>query len=356
MTTVLKSSVAATASLGELSGLKDSGYYLSADFTRQKYKLNGSEVAFSDLFTYTRANIAHAYSNGEIKEVAANEPIFDDFNNDQKGLWSAPALSNLLGTGLKNTNQTLTHTIAARIGAIFVLQMWGTGSVTVSGDVEVVDTYTLTATQQKYILYKTKANASNASQSIVSFAVSGDVKHYQTYTNTVSVPSHPLLSAVSAPSLFLKSSLLADLTSFTLIFRLRPMQAKNWSEQLIRLFEINTNLNVVSAIINTTANFSTRLSDGTTQQWATDFAATNAADAVLTVKYSANTIKLFNNGVLLATFTGNAASVLSAIQFLYTTNFNTLGSVFTGVLKNVAIYKKTMSDEELKKLSNSFKW
>ncbi|AMX20336.1 hypothetical protein IEC338SC_3225 [Acinetobacter pittii] len=356
MTTVLKSNVAATANLGDLSGLKDSGYYLSADFTRQKYKLAGAEVAFSDLFTYTRANVANAYVNGEIKEVAANTPIFDDWISDQKGLWSAPALSNLLGTGLKNTNQTLTHTLAARIGAAFILQMWGAGSVTVSGDVEIVDTYSLTATQQKYILYKTKANASNPAQSIVNFTVAGDVKHYQTYTNTVSVPSHPLLSATSAPSLFLKSSLLAGLTDFALIFRIRAMQSKNFSEQLIRLFEINTNLNAVSAIINTTARFSTRLSDGTTQQWATEFAATNTADAVLTVKYSANTIKLFNDGILLATFTGNASSVLSAIQFLYTTNFNTIGSVFCGLLKNVAIYTKTMSDDELKKLSQSFKW
>lgn len=356
MTTVLKSNVAATANLGELSGLKDSGYYLSADFTRQKYKLNGAEVAFSDLFTYTRANVANAYVNGEIKEVAANTPIFDDFNGDQKGLWSAPALSNLLGTGLKNTNQTLTHTLAARIGATFILQMWGAGSVTASGDVDVVDTYTLAATQQKYILYKTKANASNPSQSIVNFTVAGDVKHYQTYTNTVSVPTHPLLSTVSAPTLFLKSSLLAGLTDFALIFRLKPMQSKNFSEQIIRLFEINTNLNAVSAIINTTARFSARLSDGTAQQWAAEFAATNTADAVLTVKYSAGLIKIFNDGVLLATFIGNASSVISAIQFLYTTNYNTIGSVFCGLLKNVAIYTKSMTDDELKKLSQSFKW
>ena len=356
MTTVLKSNVAATANLGELSGLKDSGYYLSADFTRQKYKLNGAEVTFSDLFTYTRANIANAYVNGEIKEVEANTPIFDDFNGDQKGLWSAPVLSNLLGTGLKNTNQTLTHTLAARIGATFVLQMWGTGSVTVSGDVEIVDTYTLIATQQKYILYRTKANASNASQSIVNFTVAGDVKHYQTYTNTVSVPSHPLLSTVSAPTLFLKASLLPDLVNFTLIFRLRPMQAKNWSEQLIRLFEINSNLNSVSSILTTTGKLSTRLNNGTTQQWAGEFNANSNTDSVLVVKYSANEIKVLNAGVELATFAGNAASVLSAIQFLYTTNFNTIGSVFTGLLKNVAIYKKAMTDAELIKLSQSFKW
>ncbi|MDO7387173.1 LamG-like jellyroll fold domain-containing protein, partial [Acinetobacter baumannii] len=119
--------------------------------------------------------------------------------------------------------------------------------------------------------------------------------------------------------------------------------------------EITTDYNHVYAIVNPSKKFSIGASDGNVSAWnSSDPDA--VGDLTYVVQYTPEQMKVFRDGLLVLTKTGNAASILSAIQFFATNKYISGRNQFNGLLKNIAIYKKTMTDDELKKLSQSFKW
>ncbi|MDO7388708.1 hypothetical protein Q5X51_17745, partial [Acinetobacter baumannii] len=202
-------------------GIKDSDYLMSADFVNQKYKLNNAYVAMSDIITFTRSTLAYQVANGVVQTIAENVPVFGDPVTGEAGLWSATTMGNVVASGICNTNKTVTHTAQSRIGVIYNLQVWGTGSVTVSGDVELVGS-TFTATQGQVIQYKSKANASNPNTSIVNFTVAGGVIHYQSAQDAPYGYNHPTLTTVNKPSVYIKASIIDQLKvlpSFVMLVR-----------------------------------------------------------------------------------------------------------------------------------------
>lgn len=357
MATILKSDNVATNYIADISGIKDTDYLLSADFAARKYKVNGLSAALSDVITYTRANTGYQIENGVIQTVEANVPIFNDPTTGERGLWSAASMGNVIGNGICNTNKTVTHTSSSRIGVIFSLQVFGSGSVTVSGDVELVDT-TFTATEAQMIRYRTKANASDSAKSIVNFAVSGSVIHYQTASDAPHSYNHPTLTTVIKPTVVVKQSivdLLKTKSEFTVLIRMKPA-LKSTPTVPLGLFEITSDQNHIYGIINTQKNISVGASDGTNSAWGSPDAPAENKDTVMAIKYSSSKMQVFRDGVKILEKSGNTASVLSAIQIFATNNYMSGRNQFAGLLKNIVIYTKAMTDAELIKLSQSFKW
>lgn len=352
MALFLQTDTQVTNYISDLSGLKNLDYFMNADFVNQSYKLNNAFVAFSDLFNYTRSGSAYKFNGTSVDTIAANTPVFGDYLAKDEGLWTAPLGGSTIGNGLQTTTKTVT--IASRVGQIANFQVWGTGSVTASGDVEIVSD-TLTATQARSIQIKFKANATTPTSSVVTFTVTGTVVHYQCSSDAPYFYSQPTLATVQQASMFLKSSVLNQLTDFILLARIKPYLLSQPTVP-IRFFEIDSNYNAVSVRNNLQHLLSARLSDGTNTK---DTAGEeNTGEIIVAIKYSAGLMKVFSNGELKGELAGNAASVLSNIQFLNTTKYTdgTSSKPFAGLLKNVVIYTKTMSDDELKKLSQSFKW
>lgn len=356
MTLILKSTSVATNYLSDTSGVKDTSYLMSADFANRKYKLNGNNVALTDVITYTRIGSAYQYNNGVIDTISDNTPVFDNPLTTDKGIWSAQSMGNVIGGGIVNTTKTITHTAQSRIGVVFNLQVWGTGSVTVSGDVEQVSS-TFTATQSQVIQYRTKANASDATKSIVTFTVSGSVVHYQSATEQYFAYNHPTLSTVQAPKILVAQGIIEQIKSlsqFTILMRLKPALITTPNTAL-GLFEITTDKNHAYAIINTQKNVSVGASDGVNGSWGSpDSVASN--DVVIAVRYSGSKMTIYRDGILVLEKTGDASSVLSAIQFFATNKYTIGRNNFVGLLKNIAVYSKSFTNDELQKLSKSFSW
>lgn len=352
MTLFLKSDKTVTNYISDTSGLKDLDYFMNADFVNQKYKLNGNISAFADLFNYTRTGLAYEFDGSAIKNVPADTPIFKDYLGKNSGLWSAPIMGNLFGSGAQTT--TKTTTIAGRVGQTASLIVWGAGSVTLSGDIEAVGS-SLTASQGNPIQFRFKANASTPTSSVVTTTVNGSVIHYQAASDAPYFANQPTLATVNQASMFLKPSILSQLSSFTLLVRVKPYLISQPTVP-IRFFEIDSDYNAVSVRNNLQGLMSARMSNGASS---TDTAGEeNTGEIIVAIKYSAGLMKVFSSGELKGEFAGNTASVLSNIQFLNTTKFTdgTSSKPFAGLLKNVTIYTKTMTDDELKKLSNSYRW
>lgn len=357
MATILKSDNVATNYIADISGIKDTDYLLSADFAARKYKVNGLSAALSDVITYTRANTGYQIENGVIQTVEANVPIFNDPTTGERGLWSAATMGNAIGNGICNTNKSVTHTTSERIGAIFNLQVFGSGSVTVSGDVELVDA-TFTATEAQMIRYRTKANASDSTKSIVNFTVSGSVIHYQTARDAPHSYNHPTLTTVNKPSVLVKQSiidLLKTKTEFTVLLRMKPA-LKSMPVVPLGLFEITSDRNHIYGIVNPKGDVSIGLSDGSNATWALPDIAANNKDVVIAIKYSNSKMQVYRDGIKLSEITGDASSTLSAIQIFATNKYVSGRSQFPGLLKNLVIYDKTLTDNALVELSKSFKW
>ena len=356
MTLILKSTSVATNYLSDITGVKDTSYLMSADFANRKYKLNGNNVALTDVITYTRTGSAYKYNNGVIDTIADNTPVFDDPLTTDKGIWSAQPMGNVVGYGTVNTSKTITHTSQSRIGVIFNLQVWGTGSVTVSGDVEQVSS-TFTATQSQVIQYRTKANASDATKSIVTFTVNGSVVHYQTGTEQYFAYNHPTLTTVQAPKILVAQGVIdqiKSLSQFTILMRLKPALITTPNIAL-GLFEVTTDKNHAYAIINTQKNVSVGASDGVNNTYGTPDVTANG-DTVIVVRYSGSKMTIYRDGLLLLEKTGDVSSVLSGIQFFATNKFASGRNNFVGLLKNIAVYSKSFTNDELQKISKSFSW
>lgn len=357
MATILKSDNVATNYIADISGIKDTDYLLSADFTAQKYKFGGLDAALSDLITYTRANAGYQIENGVIQTLEANVQIFNDPTTGEHGLWSAATMGNVIGNGICNTNKTVTHTASARIGVIFNLQVFGSGSVTVSGDVELVDA-TFTATEAQMIRYRTKANASDSAKSIVNFTVSGNLIHYQTANDAPHSYNHPTLTTVNKPTVLVKQSvidLLKTKSEFTILLRMKPA-LRNTPAVPLGMFEVTSDQNHIYGIVNTQKNISIGASDGANGTWGSPDVIAENKDTVMAIKYSNSKMQVYRDGTKLLEKTGNAASVLSAIQIFATNKYISGRNQFSGLLKNLVIYEKALTDNELVELSQSFNW
>ena len=353
MTLFLQTDAVVSNFISDISGLKNLDYFMNADFANQKYKLNGNDATFSDLFDYTRSGNAYQFDGTKINTIAANTPVFGDYVADDGGLWTTSIMGNLFGNGAQTT--TKKTTIAGRVGQIASLIVWGSGSVTLSGDVEEVNSGGLTASQGHPIQFKFKANITTPTSSVVTSTVIGSIINYQAATDAPYFANQPTLATVQQASMFLKQSILSQLLNFTLLVRIKPYLISQPTVP-VRFFEIDSNYNAVSVRNNLQRLMSVRLSDGTNS---TDTAGEeNADEIIVAVSYSAGMMKIFSNGEFKGQLVGNAASVLSNIQFLNTTKYTdgTSSKPFSGLLKNVVIYKKQLSDDELKQLSKSFKW
>lgn len=353
MSLILKTDTAVTRFIADISGLKDTDYFVNADLARQEYSLAGSPVSFADVFNYTRTGLAYKYNGSSIDTVAENTPIFGSYNADDNGLWSSPLMGSILGGGVVNTTKTVT--LAGRVGLIATFIVWGSGSVTITGDVEQVDGKGLVATAGNPIRIKLKANATTPTSAIITTTVTGDVTHYQAATDTAYAANHPTFTTVQAPTMFLAPSVLSQLTSFTVLVRFKNYFIGKPNVP-VRYLEIDTNNNAMTLRSTTNGLSSVRLSDGSSF---VDTAGQITEDEVIfALSYSAGQMKVFSNGELKGQMAGNPASVLANIQLLNSTKFTdgAASKGVSGLLKNVVIYKKSMTDEQLKSLSNSFKW
>lgn len=148
MTIVIKSDQVATQSLGNIFGINgDLDFEVMLDFNRGNYVYRDSgqlkNIALSEAITLTRASKATYKDRDNITQVAeANQPRIH-FMQDMalQGLLIEAARENLL-TG--TSTQSITVPTAGALQAL-ALSVEGTGSATMSGDVEKLSTAKATA-------------------------------------------------------------------------------------------------------------------------------------------------------------------------------------------------------------------
>lgn len=347
MTLILKSDVSANKFISDRAGIRIPNYYLSADFVNQSYELNGLASAFSDIFDYTKPSASYIIEDKEIKSVPANTPIFSDPNNNGKGLWMQNGgVGNALGAGDKKTNQTL-NVLSGRVGVEHSLQVWGSGSVSVSGAIELVS-ITATATKDKLVIFKPTSTGA------INFTVAGDVEYYQVQHNFAHEYVQPAPSAAPTNNLKIKSDIVSTLSSFVLIFRMTPYLESGPSANT-SLMEVN-GTNVMSGYINRTDNKAfIRMRNDNISVGATADYIEYDKDIALVVNYGQDgRMSVYKNGKKLSETEFNPASLLQSITFGRNTVFSTTHLAFTGLIKNIALYKINLTQDELISLSKSF--
>lgn len=347
MSLVLKSNVVATKWLFDRTGIKDTDYLFNADFTQNYFNIKpDNNKLFADVINYARTNSAYYY-DGSIKTVAANIPVLVA-SSGEKGLWQQLRAGNRLGGGIVNTTRTITLTTTAELTSSYVLQVWGSGSVTITGDVQIVSGGN-TATKTNSVIFKAATGVSAAN---VTFTVTGLVDYYQIQLNDSKALINPSLTTTESMSAYLKTSLLRD--EFSILIRLKPMFNGNSTFQCA-LFEIASNNNLITAYINTEGLVRIRARNNIDVGITSDGIAHENKDVTIVLKFGKSRLAAFQNGLKLFDIAANATSAIQFIKFLGSDTYIPSNSTaFTGLLKNVVMYTKTMTDAELADLSKTF--
>lgn len=350
MSLILRSDTVASNFISDLAGIKNVNYFLAADFVNQSYELNGSAVEFQEIFDYSRPE-AYVLEEGKLKLVDANVPIFHDPNNERRGLWMQyNGAVNALGPGEQKTTKTLTiH--PSNIGTIRSLQVFGSGSVTVSGDIT-LNEGGATASKDHPILF-TPIGAG-----VVTFTVSGDVQYYQTQQRSARELFQPLPVHSPVDSLKIKNSVIANISGapFVFIIRVRPYFIGGRPTFRTAFVEVDA-ANLATGYFNEMNGMAAmRLRNGDISAGAT----AEISDYILDVSFVVNfgqdgSLAVYRRGEKIAQTEANPADLLQQIIFGTSTKYPSVGRTFTGLLKNFALYKVELNDEQLMSLSASFK-
>ncbi|WP_151815069.1 hypothetical protein [Acinetobacter soli] len=347
MSLVLKSNVVATKWLFDKTGIKDTDYLFNADFTQNYFNIKpDSNKIFSDIINYTRANSAYYY-DGSIKTVPANTPVLLG-SSGEKGLWQQLRAGNRLGSGIINSSRTITLSTTAELSSSYCLQVWGSGSVQISGDVQIVSGGN-TATKTNPVIFKATTGISSAT---INFTVSGSVDYYQTQLDDSTALMNPSLTTTESSAIYLKTALLRD--EFSMLIRLKPSYIGNSTYQSA-LFEIASNNNLITGYINTSGLVRIRARNNVDVGITSDGIAHENKDVTIVLKFGKSRLAAFQNGLKLFDIAANATSAIQFIKFLGSDTYVPSGSkIFTGLLKNVVMYTKTMTDTELADLSKTY--
>ena len=130
MTIAIKSNIA--IKLKKLTDYNISGLTASLDFRDGTYKKNGANIALSDLIAVTRSTTGGQYdAYANYSEVGANMPrISTDLTSVKKGLFVESGFTNQFKNSFAPANQSIAT--SQSIGAPLILDVVGTGSITVS--------------------------------------------------------------------------------------------------------------------------------------------------------------------------------------------------------------------------------
>jgi hypothetical protein len=288
------------------------------------YAVKGADLDVVRATTATRVN-----ANGLIETVGANVPRIDYTGGGCPSILVEPLRTN----SILNSATVATQTIAS-LAQVYTLSFYGSGTITLSGThtATVVGlgtarkTYTFTPTAGNLIL-TVSGTCTNGQLEAGSYATS-----YIPTTSAIVTRNADVISKTGISSLI-------GQTEGTIF-----VDCKDVKVGLSRLFEIFN-------LSNTSTNIYLNLSSSGALQIILNGAVVDIAtgsvidlDKVI-FKYTSDSIKLFNNGVLIGSYSGavsfsNALDTLSIGGTTYTTR------TINGNIKLLGLWKTALTDQE----------
>lgn len=179
MALILKSNAVASRDLGNIYGLNGPMDFVAVlDFESEQYVVQGQSKKFAEVVNFARDSPAGYTDASGIDRVAAvNEPRFHLVRETgRRGLLLEGSGGNLLLNPEAPATQTVTADRAGSGSAYFTLQVWGTGSATISASDAIAEASGLTATAGNPI---TICFAATVNQVDLTVTVSGSLERFE---------------------------------------------------------------------------------------------------------------------------------------------------------------------------------
>lgn len=360
MTIVLKSNVVATKSLGHISGISGPRDYSGViDFLDRKMIEDNVE---KDIFSANSLTISNPANN---QYLSIYDPISNTLTKKlnqtnlathldylgEKGLVGYGYVSNWMADADVYLTATKTRTIGVgAAGKLVTLQVFGTGAVTISGDVS-DQGEGLTATYEKPITVLL-----TGSNPTVTTTVSGNVLHYQIlpknkiYKNIAVTYKGLDLGVYSKP----RST---PLTNCSFLFHANLYDFGTFNERVYQLlFALQVGASdYFAALVH---NNQIRFVFVSPRDNAVPFVLKpiQIGAVVVAVTLVNNRLKVFFDGEKVFDFTATANIAFSNADFIKSGAVPANASGLNGTIKKLFTYSRAVSDAEAIQMTNSFKF
>lgn len=357
MAIVLKSNVVATKSLGHISGIVGPIDYSGViDFVNRKMIEDNIEKDIFSANSLEVSNISAAHylsiydpiSNTFTKKLNQNNLATHLDYLGEKGLVAYAYTSNWMSDADADgyLTATKTRTIGSSgVNKLVTLQVFGTGSVTLSGGVS-SQGEGLTATYEKPITVLTTGTTITAT-------VSGNVLHYQLLPKNKIYKNVAIVYTGQSTGVYFKPRS-APLTKCSFLFHanLSSFETFNYSAyQLLFALKANTSDFLVALVKNNQIRFafvSTRDTPNVALK------PIQIGAVVVAVTLDNNRLKVFFDGEKVFDFTATANIGFTTIDLIRSGGTESAG--LNGTIKKLFTYSRAVSDAEAIQMTNSFKF
>lgn len=358
MTIVLKSNVVATKSLGHISGIAGPRDYSGViDFVNRKMIEDNIEKDIFSTNSLTVSNVSAAHylsiydpiSNTLTKKLSQTDLATHLDYLGEKGLIGYGYTSNWMADADGYLTATKTRTIGTgAAGKLVTLQVFGTGAVTISGDVS-DQGEGLTATYEKPITVLL-----TGSNPTVTATVSGNVLHYQLlpknkiYKNVAIAYTGQNLSIYS-------QARSAPLTKCSFLFHANVSSFNTFNHhpyQLLFALKVDTSDYLVALVHNAQIRFAFVSPRDSAVPAVLKTIQIGAVVVVVTLDN--NRLKVFFDSEKVFDFTATANIAFTGADFIKSAGTTSTG--LNGTIKKLFTYSRAVSDAEAIQMTNSFKF
>ena len=366
MTTIFKSNTKATQFISDIAGIVNPNYVFSADFVNQIYMTDGSAVAFEDIISYKKTTPSYDVVDKKLVNLGVDTPQFNSPKAADAGLWrnKATPTASILGSEQVKTSKSLPK-LADWSGKFLLLQVWGKGTVKISGAIDIQPLFGDTATNSKCVIVKVSSTVS----SNIDFTVVGDVSHYQAIMGTTDIKSLPTyLKPLPVPStsstIKAQQSVLdrinAATNGFTVILRHAMSSTGVGLSKVMGVFELSAPNSSISYFTNAGGSLALRLNNATSNITSYGLPELNFVDGqTFTTVFvcNKNSVIVYRDGKVLGSISTNIGDVWQNITLGNTVNYSVgVANEFEGLFKNLVIYDYPASADEAIELTKSFTW
>lgn len=364
MTTIFKSNVKASQFISDIAGIVNPNYVFSADFVNQIYTEDGSAVAFDDVISYKKTTDSYDIINNKLTNLGVDKPLFNNPKTGDGGLWrNRSNTASILGSEQVKTSKSLPK-LAGWSGKFLLLQVWGKGTVKISGAIEVQATFGDTASQSKYVI----AKVSSTLTTDVVFTVAGEVDYYQAIMGTTDIKSlaryFKPLPVATAQSLIKAQQTVIDrlntaAAGFTIILRHSLPKNNVGSGKIVGVFELASQNSSASYFTSTADALSLRFNNTTAgvSYAKPDLLYSDGQNFTTVLVCNKSTLVAYREGAVIGTLS-IGADIWQHLTLGHTVSYTGGGVTtdFEGMFKNLVIYDYPASADEAIELTKSFTW
>lgn len=358
MTIVLKSNVVATKSLGHISGISGpTDYSGMIDFVNGRMVEDYVEknIFSANSLTLSNQSSAHYYGlydreNNTIKKLIPQTELLANLHYlGDMGLVASGYTSNWMAEADGYLTATKTQTFGANASnKLVTLQVFGTGSVTLSGGVT-SQGQGLTATYGNPITVLTGTNPT------ITASVSGAVLHYQ-ITPTTSVHNDLVVAYTSRNLGVYTKPATTPKPQCTLVFNAQVYSYATFNSASYQLlFSVKMNTGDYLAILLQGSQLRVAFISSRDATVPATMTPLSLGNTTVVVTLQNNKVKVFFGEQKIFDFTATAAIALSSIDFIKS-GATAAANGLDGTVKKLFTYDRAVSDAEAMQLTNSFKF